>query len=294
MFINDKLFLLDCLNKFDMCCALYVMQPVTDSSLCNTFVHVIIKFEIMERMPLFNVSDKLTIDNDYNRSEKEIKETQRFSEMLQNQLLHIDLNKNTNLRNNLEFTAERLCHNNSYAIPDTNQEIKTIEDLPTINQVINNHYNLYLKPELVKSVWLFTVYAKIRPLLIRSDGLSVVSISSIKTCEVKCEPPNHCIPGLDLKSRPFDGCEYQPPYIPICLMDLTKYTNYLYDYDCNNIDEFEKEKDNHVWRWFRCYDYNLAREEMLTTLNNILLHDKETNIYDHNSITLFVDGNDFC
>ena len=270
------------------------MQPVTDSSLCNTFVYLTYKLDnAKERLLLFK-GFKLNINNDYNRSKKEIKETQRFSESLQNQLLHIDLNKNTNLRANLEFTAEQLCHNNSYTIPDTNQEIKTVEDLPTINQVINNHYNLYLKPELVKSVWLFTVYAKIRPLLIRSDGLSIVSISSIKTCEVKCEPPNHCIPGLDLKSRPCDGCEFQTPYIPICLMDLTKYTNYLYDYDYNNIDEFEKEKDNHIWRWFRCYDYNLAREEMVTTLNDILLHDKETSIYEHNSITLFVDGENFC
>ena len=176
--------------------------------------------------------------NYYDMTDEKV-EMKRFSEKLVNQLANININD----VKELYFDRSNLCHNNNYSMFDSTIEIDSLSDLPSINRIINNHYKYYLLPDIEKDIGLFTIDCKFRPLLIRSDGLSVVSIQHIRTEEVGCNPPNHEIPGINLLSRP-DNLYKQSLYLPLCLIDLSQYDNVLYIHEFN-----EEIEQNEIRNW---------------------------------------------
>lgn len=258
---------------------LTVKQPIHDNGLYDDFVYL--KYRKNVSLPILN-GFNISRENDWNRDEDEHVQLQQFAKLLQSQLVDINLNDNSSLKSCLDHTNRKLCLANNYPIPEM-KPIQTIEDLPTLNQIINNHFRLYFKSEWVEDIWLFTVLCKFKPLLIRSDGLSVVSILSLKTDEVVCEPPNHEIPGLQLKSRPFYS-EKCSPYLPICLMDISKYE--LYDSSFVPNDDYENFIP-HRWNWLNSPNFNESRVTFK--------HDINTDYAQWGQpVNLFIDGTCYC
>lgn len=250
----------------------HIIQPVTDNMLYNDFMFLKMKFENM--VPILDDFD-LSLKSGYNRSIEEGKELERFSSLLQKQLLEI--NVENDLKQNLDVSDEKICQSGNYP-PPIMKPINSLIDLPTINQIINNHFKMYLKEELNENVCLFNTLCKLDPLLIRNDGLSVVRISSIKTDEIVCDPPNHNLPGISVKSVPSDSTKYSP-YIPICLMDLSKYI-------IHNDEELEN-----VWKWKETIDFHLSRKD------GINVHDIDEDQYltsYYKRVYLYIDGDAFC
>ena len=264
--------------------SLYVKQPVLDTVIYNEFAWLTVQ-GCDEIRPIFEGVAELEIENDYARSKDEIRELQKFSEKLQKQLLNINLNNNPTLKSNLDYTHECLYCNNKYSMPKT-KPIKTIEDLPTINQIINNHYKFYILPELEKNIEFFDVNCKFIPLLIRSDGLSLISISSLRTSECIIEPPNHFISGITLESYPFESSERKTPYIPICLADLTKYNIFNLNVDIHSVYDLEEKQEDCCWNWETTLDYNLKREELMFDTWN----DNDRRPYINSKAQIFIEG----
>ena len=138
-----------------------------------------------------------------------------------------------------------------------------------MNQIVNNVNKYYLAPIIEKDIWLYSVVCKFFPLLIRSDGLALVSISRIETHEVVCNPPNHYQPGTDLTVRP-DNLNKECPFVPLCLIDLKQCEDYLY----NHTFELSKIENDENERW---------------TIDEIQVNQE----YQH-PIYLYVDGDCFC
>ena len=86
--------------------ALHVIQSVTDNMLYNNFLFLKMKFENM--IPILDDFD-LCLENNYKRTIEEGKELERFSNLLQKQLLEI--NVENELKQNLDVSIEKLCQN---------------------------------------------------------------------------------------------------------------------------------------------------------------------------------------
>lgn len=204
--------------------------------------------------------------NAEHRTNDEIVKLQQFSERLNKQLLEI----NTDNIQELKFKPANICHKDSYSLPhNITKQINHLSDLSTLNQIVNNVNKYYLAPNIEKDVLLYSVVCKFYPLLVRSDGLALVSISRVETHEVVCNPPNHYQPGTDLTVRP-DNLNKECPFVPLCLIDLKQCEKYLYNYtfELNKVENDENE------RW---------------TINEIQEHQEH-----QQPIYLYVDGDCFC
>lgn len=255
-----------------------VKQPVLDYFLYNDLSFLTIQgMDVIK--PLFDGIKNMEIAYDYRRSKEEIDEIIKFSEKLQKQL--IELKPNKQLKTNLDYKRSCLYENNTYPMPEM-KTIQNISDLPALNQIMNNHFKFYIRPELEKDIKFFDVDCNFMPLLIRSDGLSLVEIKSLRTDEMIIEPPNHGISGIQLESFPFESSERLTPYIPICLADLNKY--HIYDttgniYTRHNIEEADE------WNWRDTLDYNSVRDELKY---NFDLHEQLK--YVNSNLRIFIEG----
>ena len=238
-----------------------VIQPVLDCILYDNFCEV------------FNGSPLLDIHG----SNEELKQ---FSQKLSQQLIDIDLNNQS-----LTVDESNLCHSNHYLLPSNNRTtINSLNELPTINQILNNHFKFFISPEYEKNIHLFNIECRFNPLLVRSDGLAVVSISHIETSEVICEPPNHELPGIVLKSCPLDVYRTNP-YIPICLMNLNYYTLYDYTFDINDDEHRRFDWSNSL------KDYNQVRNRLMIETND---NERERMEYYNKYIHIYIDGGVYC
>lgn len=237
----------------------------TSQTVINNCLYMTIAADLMfDNTTLFNeLGLGEPFINEEHRTKDEIIKLQQFSERLRKQLLEIDVN----CIPELEFKASKLCHRDCYPLPNNiNKQIDRLSDLSTLNQIVNNVNKYYLAPTIEKDIWLYSVVCKFFPLLIRSDGLALVSISRIETHEVVCNPPNHYQPGTDLTIRP-DNLNKECPFVPLCLIDLKQCEDYLYNHT------FELSKiENERW-----------------TIDEI-----QVNQENQPPIYLYVDGDCFC
>ena len=110
------------------------------------------------------------------------------------------------------------------------------------------------------------------PLWIQAFAKSgIIEIISIKTDEVICDPPNHELPGISLKSVPNETSR-KDLYFPICLIDLYQYENLWMDEDFKQ-----------VWKWNDVFDINSSQENMTN---------EET--YFRSRVYFYADGERFC
>ena len=262
-----------------MSARLYVKQCVNDSDLFNSFAFLMVQ-GMDEIGPMLNQFEA-DIANESRRNEEERAELLRFSQHLAKQLQNININTNEALKQNLQCTRDIWYKNNLYPLPE-NKHIKTLEDLPALNQIINNHFKFYLKPEMEKEIKFFSVNCYFRPMLIRQDGLSLIAITSLSTKEALIEPPNHGGTGICLKTCPYDSQERTTQYMPLCLAVLDEYNIYKIEEEISWISTPNSSFGN-KWCWEMEQDYNLLRDE---------LSKEERDDFKVSTVQLYIEGDE--
>lgn len=136
-----------------------------------------------------------------------------------------------------EINAKKMVFGGGYELPSSYDSIHTISDLPSLAQIVNNHFKFYLNLDID----FFSSISKFKPLLIRDDNIALVLIYDITSEEMICEPPYHELPGLKLttiNTHPFTNSKY----MSLCIVDLDN--KYIHKGFYDNFDELYNGKGN--------------------------------------------------
>ena len=131
----------------------------------------------------------------------------------------------------LEIDAQKLVHGGNYELPPTSEKINSISDIPSLAQIANNHFKLYLNVDIN----FFSTTCKLKPLLIRDDNIALVLVYELTSIEMICEPPYHELDGLTLttsNTHPFTNSKY----MSLCVVNLNN--KYIQKGVYNNFDEY--------------------------------------------------------
>ena len=127
----------------------------------------------------------------------------------------------------LVFDAKKLCHPNNYKLP-LPEKITHIYQLPSLYQIVNNHFALHFNLSVMSVIKLFSIKCEFHPLFVRNDGISIVKIDKLRTEQVICEAPIHGFQGIVLETDNEFNFNNEV-YIPICITRLN--TDYLFTED---------------------------------------------------------------
>ena len=123
----------------------------------------------------------------------------------------------------LKHSDNKICLTRRYQL-DLWTKTRSIKDLPTFDQVVNNHLNYYISVTVTDKISQFDIECEFTPLLCRTDGLALVVINRIKTTEVINSYMEYGAHGLSLETnvKPYGT---RVIFNPIVLMDLSQFTN---------------------------------------------------------------------
>ena len=148
-----------------------------------------------------------------------------------------------------EINAKKMVFGGSYELPPSYESIHTISDLPSLAQIVNNHFKFYLNFDIN----FFSSISKFKPLLIRDDNIALVLIHDITSEEMICESPYHELPGLKLttiNTHPFTNSKY----MSLCVVDLNN--KYIHEGFHDDFDEL-CDKENITSTQTECNNYTL-------------------------------------
>lgn len=229
-----------------------IIQFVDDETLYN-----IIHFDLMNYDPLpeeeviYNTFGEIT-----NKSRNDMfsnVKAENYSYLISSQLQQLEKRDFSLNHTDIDMFKYRICYPNRYLLPNIGI-IHSLHDLSTFEQVLNNHFKLYLNPLFNNKIQLFSVECKFTPLMSRVDGLGIISIDSIKTTELINDDHLNDKQSLSITSRNIQ-CDVHLLYNPIVLIDFSKY-KFLQRIDNNN-DNYWWYLDNFNYNDFKSYTLDL-------------------------------------
>ena len=153
--------------------------------------------------------------------------------------------------NDYKFDAKKLCIPDNYTLP-LPQTYYGFYDLPTLYQIVNNHFALHFSRQAMAPIKLFTIDCKFHVLFVRNDGLALVYIDRLTTLQIICEAPIHCFEGTKLMTENFFSWN-NATYMPLCMVWLN--TDHIYNVNDEHNNESElvgvnepKETDRFVFK----------------------------------------------